>query len=134
MVEKSYTSGLWPLPDDPFRAFGSRPADWLSPATDASVGERGQDIGMELPGVAEDDIEPTVENGVVTVRGETRPSRRRRAAPGNSAKPVRRLLPVFRLPEDAGRQGPGADEGWRDAHDSAEAEVEKSRKIAISRG
>jgi len=70
MVEKTEHAGLWPSLYDPFRAMGARVADWLNPATEASAGESAYDISMELPGVSEDDIDLSVEDGVVTVRGE----------------------------------------------------------------
>lgn len=70
MVEKTDQGGLWPSLYDPFRNFGHRLADWLAPATEASGSENAYSITMELPGVSEADIDLTVEDGVVTVRGE----------------------------------------------------------------
>jgi len=70
MVEKTETAGLWPSVYDPLRNFGHRVADWLSPATEASSDASAYDISMELPGVSEDDIDLSVEDGVVTIRGE----------------------------------------------------------------
>ncbi len=70
MIEKTENSGFWPSLYDPFRALGQRVADWLSPATEASGNDEAYDIAMELPGVALADIDLTVDEGVVTVRGE----------------------------------------------------------------
>ena len=70
MVEKTEQSGFWPSLYDPFRTFGTRLSEWLNPATEASSNDASYDISMELPGVGEEDIELTVEKGVVTVRGE----------------------------------------------------------------
>ena len=70
MVEKTEHSGLWPSLYDPFRSFGNRVADWLSPANEASSGKSAYDISMELPGVSEDDVDLSVDDGVVTIRGE----------------------------------------------------------------
>jgi HSP20 family protein len=72
MIVKSDHSGLWPSLYDPFRAIGARIADWLSPATEASGNKSAYDISMELPGVSDEDIELTVDNGVITVSGEKR--------------------------------------------------------------
>lgn len=36
MVEKSEHAGLWPSLYDPFRALGTRVANWLNPAAEAS--------------------------------------------------------------------------------------------------
>ena len=70
MVEKTEHSGLWPSLYDPLRNFGHRLAEWLSPATEASGSKDAYDISMELPGVGEDDIDLTVDDGVLTIRGE----------------------------------------------------------------
>lgn len=70
MVEKTDHTGLWPSLYDPLRSFGHRLAEWLSPATEASGSDEAYEISMELPGVAEDDIELTVDDGVLTIRGE----------------------------------------------------------------
>jgi HSP20 family protein len=70
MVEKTEQAGLWPSLYDPFRTLGTRLSEWLSPATEASGGADAYDIAMELPGVAEDDIDLSVEDGVLTIRGE----------------------------------------------------------------
>jgi len=75
MVESSHASGFWPQLYEPFRAMGSRLSELLAPASEASTNEDGYTIAMELPGVDEADIELSVEDGVVTVRGEKKSSR-----------------------------------------------------------
>ncbi|GGE38053.1 Hsp20/alpha crystallin family protein [Actibacterium pelagium] len=75
MVEKSHASGFWPSLYDPFRQVGSRVAEWFAPASEASVGEDGYNIAIELPGVEEEDIKVSVDDGVVTVKGEKRSER-----------------------------------------------------------
>lgn len=75
MVEKSHTSGFWPSLYDPFRNLGAHVADWFAPASEASVGDNGFNIAVEVPGVPEKDISVTVEDGVVTVKGEKRSER-----------------------------------------------------------
>ena len=70
MVEKSHTAGFWPQLYEPFRTFGTRVADWLAPASDASSDAAAYRITMELPGVEEKDIDVGVQDGVVTVKGE----------------------------------------------------------------
>ena len=139
MVEKSDNSGLWPSLYDPFRAFGSRLADWLNPATEASSGDKAYDISMELPGVAEGDVELTVENGVVTVRGEKKTQEEKKGDTWYfSERQYGAFRRSFRLPEDA--EGDKAEARMKDGvlhvsvpKKSREA-VEKARKIAISRG
>lgn len=70
MVEKSHMAGFWPSLYEPLRTFGTRMADWLAPASDASADEAAYRITMELPGVEEKDIDVSVHDGVVTVKGE----------------------------------------------------------------
>lgn len=70
MVEKTQASGLWPQFYEPLRNFGTRMANWLAPASDASSDEGAYRISMELPGVAEEDIDLSVHDGFVTVKGE----------------------------------------------------------------
>ena len=74
MVEKTDHAGFWPSLYDPFRGFGTRISDWLSPAAEASEGNGTYSISMEVPGINESDIDLTVEDGVVTVRGEKKTS------------------------------------------------------------
>jgi HSP20 family protein len=75
MVEKSQTGGLWPALYDPFRNLGTRMADWFSPAADATINGDVYRITMELPGVAEEDIDLSIDDDVVTVKGEKKTER-----------------------------------------------------------
>lgn len=102
MVEKTDHSGLWPSLYDPFRNLGTRLAEWLSPASEASSSEDAYDIAMELPGVSEADVDLTVENGVVTVRGEKRTETERKGDTWFfSERQYGAFRRSFRLPEDA---------------------------------
>lgn len=75
MVEKSHTSGFWPSLYDPFRTVGARLAEWIAPASEASGSDDSYRIAVELPGVAQEDIDLNVEDGVVTLKGEKRTER-----------------------------------------------------------
>lgn len=75
MVEKTDTGGLWPSLYEPFRNFGSRLADWVTPASDASTDDKAYHITLELPGVSEGDIELTVEDTTLVITGEKRTER-----------------------------------------------------------
>lgn len=139
MVEKSDQPGLWPSLYDPFRAFGSRLADWLSPATEASSGDDAYDISMELPGVAEGDIELTVEDGVVTIRGEKKTETEKQGDTWYfSERQYGAFRRSFRLPADA--DGAKARARMKDGvlHVSvpklSTEEASAAKKIAISRG
>lgn len=110
MVESSHNAGLWPNLYAPLRNFGSRVADWLSPASDAKSAENAYHISMELPGVAEGDLEVTVENGVMTVRGEKKTSREEKGETWFfSERQYGAFSRSFRLPPDAKEADISAD-------------------------
>jgi len=75
MVEKNPLGTFWPSLYEPFRQFGTKLADWVAPAAAASSSDQAYTISMELPGVAEDDITLTAENGVLSIRGEKKTER-----------------------------------------------------------
>lgn len=137
MVEKTEHAGLWPSLYDPFRALGHRLADWLSPATEASGGDAAYDISMELPGVSEQDVDLTVEDGVVTVRGEKKTEEEKKGDTWYfSERQYGAFRRSFRLPADA--DGAHASARMKDGvlHISIpklEPEAEKSaQRIEIS--
>lgn len=106
MVEKSSASGFWPSLYDPFRLAGSRLADWLAPASEASQGDDGYRISMELPGVSEDDIHLSVEDGVVQITGEKKASREEKGETWYfSERQFGSFSRSFRLPADADPAG-----------------------------
>ena len=138
MVEKSDHSGLWPSLYDPFRSLGARLADWLNPATEASSNEGAYDINMELPGVSDEDIELTVDNGVVTVSGEKRSYEEKRGDTWYfSERQYGAFRRSFRLPEDA--QGDKASAKMKDGvlHVTVPKKVleagREAKKISIAR-
>lgn len=75
MVEKTNPAGLWPSLTEPFPSIGTRMADWLAPASDASTDGEAYRITVELPGVEEKDIDISVQEGMITVKGEKSSSR-----------------------------------------------------------
>lgn len=102
MVEKSHVAGFWPQLYEPFRNFGARVADWLAPASDASGDEAAYRITMELPGVEEKDIELSVHDGVVTIKGEKTASREETGETWFfSERQYGSFSRSFRLPADA---------------------------------
>lgn len=110
MVEKSQSAGLFPSLYEPFRTFGSRLHDILAPASEASSDESAYKIAMELPGVNEDDIELTVDGGVVSVKGEKRTSREEKGETWFfSERQYGAFSRSFRLPADADEGGVRAD-------------------------
>jgi HSP20 family protein len=102
MVEKSVSSGFWPTLYEPFRLAGTRIADWLAPASEASQDTDGYRIAIELPGVAEDEVHLTVEDGVVQVRGEKKTTREEKGKTWYfSERQFGSFSRSFRLPSDA---------------------------------
>lgn len=110
MVEKSHTAGLWPSLYEPLRHFGHRVADWLAPASDASAGDEAYRITIELPGVSEKDIDVSVHDNVVTVKGEKSSSREESGETFFFAeRAFGSFSRSFRLPDDADRDQIGAE-------------------------
>ncbi len=110
MVEKTSLSSLWPALYEPFRLAGSRIADWLSPASEASQDDNGYRISVELPGVAEEDIHLTVEDGMVEVKGEKKTSREEKGETWYfSERQFGSFTRSFRLPADADQAGVRAE-------------------------
>jgi len=138
MVEKSHMAGLWPAFYEPLRTFGSRVADWLAPASDASADDDAYRIAMELPGVAETDIDVSVREGVVTVTGE---KSARREAKGEtwffSERQFGSFSRSFRLPVDA--DGDRIEAHLKDgvltiSVPKSAPDMPEARKVAITRG
>ncbi len=139
MVEKTETSQFWPSLYEPFRAFGHRVSDWLAPATEASSGDSEYVITMELPGVSDDDIELTVAEGLVTVRGEKRTEEERKGDTWYfSERQYGAFRRSFRLPTDATPDGVAAKmaDGVLKITipKTKPAENEGARKVDIARG
>lgn len=102
MVETNQPGGLWPQLYTPLRNFGTRVAEWLSPASDASSDEEAYRISIELPGVSEDDIEVTCEAGVLVISGEKSSSREDKGDTWYfSERQYGSFRRSFRLPQDA---------------------------------
>ncbi len=102
MVENTQTSGFWPSIYDPFRNLGSRIAEFLNPASEASLTEDSYRIAIELPGVEEKDIEVTTHEGVVTVKGEKKTEREEEGDTWYfSERQYGAFRRSFRLPPDA---------------------------------
>ena len=109
MVEKSQT-GLWPSHYDPFRGWGQRLSEFLSPASDAQLADDRYVITVELPGVDEKDMDLTVHDGVVTVKGEKKSEREEKGATWYfSERQFGAFSRAFRLPPDADETAVEAD-------------------------
>ncbi|HFQ15266.1 MAG TPA: Hsp20 family protein [Rhodobacteraceae bacterium] len=102
MVETTHNPGFWPSLYDPLRGLGSKLAKFLSPASEASQAKDTYRIALELPGVAEDDVEVTVHDGVIAVQGEKRSEREEKGDTWYfSERQYGTFSRSFRLPPDA---------------------------------
>ncbi len=63
---------FWPRFFDPLRDFGTAISNFFSPSADALDKEDSYEIRIELPGVSEKDVEVSIENNNLTIRGEKR--------------------------------------------------------------
>lgn len=72
MVEKSHTAGWLPNLYEPLRNIGQKVAEWFAPRSDASALEDYYEINVELPGVKAEDVDVSVHDNSLMVRGEKR--------------------------------------------------------------
>jgi HSP20 family protein len=102
MVESSHKSGSFPSLADPFQGLGSRLADWFAPASEAASDDKTYRIALELPGVAEKDVDLSVHDGVVTVTGKKASEREEKGETWFfSERSYGSFSRSFRLPPDA---------------------------------
>lgn len=102
MVEKSHTAGWWPYLYDPLRGIGEKIADWFAPRSEASAVQDRYEICLELPGVKADDIDVSVDDGHLTVKGEKRFEREEKGRTYFfSEREYGAFQRSFRLPPDA---------------------------------
>jgi HSP20 family protein len=112
MVEKSYTAHggngteWWPGVLDPLRSFGNKVADFFTPNADASAKGESYEINVELPGVAEKDIDVSLHDRVLGIRGEKRTEKKEEGKTFYfSERSYGAFQRTFRLPEDADENG-----------------------------
>ena len=102
MVEKSHTAGWWPQLYEPLRGLGEKIADWCAPRSEASAVRDCYEISLELPGVDADDIDVSIEDGHLTVKGEKRFEREEQGRTYFfSEREYGAFQRSFRLPADA---------------------------------
>lgn len=137
MVEKSSPGSFWPSLYEPFRVMGTRLADLLSPAAEASQNGDGYRIAMELPGVAEDDIHVTVEDGVLQIKGEKKSEREEKGDTWYfSERQFGSFSRSFRLPSDADPGGVKAEikDGVLAVTVPKKPEKKAAARVPISKG
>ena len=87
---------------DPLRTLTSKVADFFAPAAEASGATEYYEVDIELPGVAESDINVTIDHNVLMITGE---KKHERTEEGRtfffSERSYGRFQRTFRLPADA---------------------------------
>lgn len=102
MVEQSHTAGWWPRLYEPLLNVGQKVADWVAPRSDASAVEDTYEINVELPGVKAEDVDVSVHDNNLIVRGEKRHSREEKGRTFFFSEREYGLFQrSFRLPPDA---------------------------------
>ena len=105
MVEKSHTAGWWPNLYEPLRTVGQKVADWFAPRSDASAMENAYEINVELPGVKPEDVDVSIHDNNLIVRGEKKSEHEERGKTYFfSEREYGSFQRTFRLPPDADGQ------------------------------
>lgn len=102
MVESRHASGFWPSLYEPFLRAGARIADWIAPASEASSDGNAYRIAVELPGVEPENVELSIDDGVLTLKGEKKTSREEKGETWYfSERQYGAFSRSFRMPPDA---------------------------------
>ncbi len=103
-------AGWWPQLYEPLKQFGERVADWFAPCSEASAVNDYYEISMELPGVKPDDIEVSLHDNQLTVKGEKRFAREEKGRSYFfSEREYGAFERSFRLPPDAAKEDIAAE-------------------------
>ncbi|MEQ8194117.1 MAG: Hsp20/alpha crystallin family protein [Rhodospirillales bacterium] len=146
MVEKTHTppqapsqaGDWWTGFLDPLKGIGSKISNFFAPNAEASATDDLYEIAVELPGVTENDIDITLHDGVLTVRGEKKFEREEKGKTFYfSERAYGAFHRSFRLPADVDESKVSAS--FKDGLltvkvPKAAAMPEASKKIKISRG
>lgn len=144
MVETSYSvpvhhgDAWWSGIFDPLRGLGDKISNFFSPTAEATGNDQYYEILMELPGVAEENIEVTCDNNILMIRGEKKFEREESGKTYFfSERRYGHFQRSFRLPGDADKSSISAT--FRDGVltikiGKAELGGEKSQRIPVSPG
>ena len=113
MVETTSGTGhgdWWPYVSEPFRNLGHRIQDFFTPQADAAATEGAYQIELELPGVDDGDIEITLHDNVLMIKGEKRAEREEKGKSYYfSERSYGAFQRSFRLPGDVNAEQINAD-------------------------
>lgn len=110
MVETLHTTGFWPSVYEPLRSMGNKIADWFAPISEASSDNEAYKVVMELPGVKTDDIDITLHDHILIIKGEKHSEQEEREGSYYfSERQYGAFQRSFRLPPDASDESVEAD-------------------------
>ena len=105
MVEKSHTAGWLPGLYEPLRNIGQKVAEWFAPRSDASALDDYYEINIELPGVKSENVDVSIHDNSLVVRGEKQYEREEKVRTYFfSEREFGAFQRTFRLPPDADRE------------------------------
>ena len=97
----AHGSDFFPHLFEPFRSLGQSIAGFFSPSADAADASDSYQLSLELPGVKEEDIDITLQNGVLSIKGEKRKEREEKTKSYYfSERSYGRFQRSFRVPSD----------------------------------
>ena len=139
MIESPHSTGYWPGIFEPLRTMSSKIADWFTPISEASSDNDVYKVVLELPGVKVDDIDITLQNHTLAIKGE-KYSEREEEKQGSyffSERQYGTFQRTFKLPPDASNDSIKAD--FKDGVLTVligreKTEVEDTKRIAINTG
>ncbi len=138
MVESSQTAqNFWPSVYAPLRGLSQRIADYFAPTADAAASNDAYEITIELPGVKADDIDVSVHDGTLTVKGEKRSEQTKEGQTWFfSERTFGSFLRSFRLPGDANADAIDAQhkDGVLTLSIPKKAKAEIGKRIDVSAG
>lgn len=106
MVEQTHTAGWLPNLYEPLRNVGQKVADWFAPRSEASAAKDSYEINIELPGVKSEDVDVSVHDNSITIRGEKQSKRRETGRTYFFCeREYGAFQRTFRLPPDAEKDG-----------------------------
>lgn len=143
MVEKGHTvgdvtSGFWPRLPSEIQSIARRVANYFAPESDASATRDAYEINVELPGVAQEDIDVAVHDNVLMVKGEKKYQREEKGKTYFfSERAYGAFQRSFRLPPDS--RGDQIQANFKDGVltilvPKSSPQEQKAQKIEVRKG
>jgi HSP20 family protein len=111
-VPIAHGPGFFPQLFEPFKSLGASIAGFFSPSADAADATDSYELNLELPGVKEEDIDITLQNDILSIKGEKRAEREEKTKSYYfSERSYGRFERSFRVPSDVVEDKIGAQFG-----------------------